>query len=124
MYFTRQVEEILKADPSSAQASLKALKERLLQQLSAYTSHDLSNELLLQLKVKALVLDLIHNVDVIDQLIEFGTTQLGEWQWQKQLRFYINSKGKCAVRMCDAEVRYRATCVVLVCRCAGVSCRL
>ncbi len=54
--------------------------------------------------MKALVLDLIHNIDVVDQLIAHGTTQLGEWQWQKQLRFYINAKGKCAVRMVDAEV--------------------
>ena len=51
------------------------------------------------------MLDLIHNVDVLDQLIAAGTHQLGEWQWQKQLRFYINARGKCAVRMCDAEVR-------------------
>ena len=59
----------------------------------------------LQLKVKALVLDLIHNIDVVDQLLAHGTVQLGEWQWQKQLRFYINPKGKCIVRMVDAEVR-------------------
>ena len=60
---------------------------------------------ILQLKVKALVLDLIHNIDVVDQLLAHDTVQLGEWQWQKQLRFYINPKGKCIVRMVDAEVR-------------------
>ena len=48
---------------------------------------------------------LIHNIDVVDQLLAHGTVQLGEWQWQKQLRFYINPKGKCIVRMVDAEVR-------------------
>ena len=60
----------------------------------------------LQLKVKALVLDLIHNIDVVDQLVADGTTHIGQWQWQKQMRFYLNSKGKCVARMVDAEIVY------------------
>ncbi len=61
---------------------------------------------IVQLKVKALVLDLIHNIDVVDQLLAFNTTHIGQWQWQKQLRFYLNAKGKCVARMVDAECAY------------------
>ena len=46
IYFTKQAEEILNGDASSVPA-LEALKGRLLDQLSSYTSHDLSNEPLL-----------------------------------------------------------------------------
>jgi hypothetical protein len=59
-----------------------------------------------QLKVKALVLDLIHNMDVVEQLVSNSVMHLGHWQWQKQLRFYVNAKGKCTGRMCDAECVY------------------
>lgn len=105
IYFTRQAEEILTGDGTSRNA-LEALKGRLLEQLAAYTGHDLSSEPLLSLKVKALVLDLIHNIDVVDQLLATNTTHVGQWQWQKQLRFYLNSKGKCVARMVDAECVY------------------
>jgi hypothetical protein len=48
VYFTRQVEEVLKGDHASAPGSLRALRERLMGQLTAYTAHDLSSEPLLQ----------------------------------------------------------------------------
>lgn len=40
----------------------------LRQLLEEYTSYDLSSRPLMQLKIKALVLDLVHNMDVVDQL--------------------------------------------------------
>ncbi len=50
VYFTRQAEEVLRGDPSAAPAGLRALRERLMAQLAAYTSHDLSSEPLLQVR--------------------------------------------------------------------------
>jgi hypothetical protein len=47
VYFTRQVEEVLKGDASS-RTGLLSLKDRLTDQLNSYTSHDLSSEPLLQ----------------------------------------------------------------------------
>ena len=61
---------------------------------------------LVTLKVKALVLDLIHHMDVVDQLIAAGTSSAGEWQWRKQLRFGAGADGKVTIHMVSASFDY------------------
>eukprot|EP00753_Platysulcus_tardus_P014516 PLAT4386.4.p1 GENE.PLAT4386.4~~PLAT4386.4.p1 ORF type:complete len:4448 (-),score=2754.09 PLAT4386.4:79-13422(-) len=56
------------------------------------------------LKVKSLVLDLIHNRDVVTMLADCGAT-IGDWEWQMQLRFYMVD-GSCQARMVDASMAY------------------
>ena len=41
----------------------------------------------LELKLKALIMDSIHFIDVVQQLLAAGTRSTKEWQWQKQLRW-------------------------------------
>lgn len=41
------------------------------QLLDQYTVYDLSSRPLMQLKIKALVLDLVHSMDVVDQLQKY-----------------------------------------------------
>lgn len=43
----------------------------LRQLLEQYTLYDLSSRPLMQLKIKALVLDLVHSMDVVDQLQKY-----------------------------------------------------
>lgn len=50
------------------QGNVGGLMTSLRQLLEEYTSYDLSSRPLMQLKIKALVLDLVHNMDVVDQL--------------------------------------------------------
>ena len=40
----------------------------------------------LERKLKALIMDCIHFIDVDQQLLAAGTSSTKEWQWQKQLR--------------------------------------
>lgn len=40
----------------------------------------------------ALTLDLIHNIDILDQLIDSATTDTAAWPWQRQLRFYLRPR--------------------------------
>lgn len=40
----------------------------------------------LEHKLKALLLDTIHHIDVIEELIEANVTDVWDWNWQKQLR--------------------------------------
>ena len=63
--------------------------------LESYTSVDLSSEgskesqidsHVLELKLKALILDTIHNIDVVNSLIRASITSILDWEWQKQLR--------------------------------------
>ncbi|KAF1331188.1 Dynein heavy chain, partial [Globisporangium splendens] len=62
------------------------LKRSLQDTLRELTSLDLSTELLMSLKVKALVLDLVHHIDVCDQLLATNCWSTTDWIWQKQLR--------------------------------------
>lgn len=50
------------------QGNVGGLMVPLRQLLEQYTAYDLSSRPLMQLKIKALVLDLVHSMDVVDQL--------------------------------------------------------
>lgn len=59
------------------------------------------------LKVKALILDVIHNIEIIQLLQQKNVSNVQEWWWQKQLRFGINPKSKaCIVQMIDTVFDY------------------
>ena len=60
-------------------------------QLESYTSVDLGESgdvesQVQDLKLKALILDTIHNMDVIHYLLKANARNPLEWIWQKQLR--------------------------------------
>lgn len=54
--------------PKPFQVNVGGLMAPLRQLLGQYTSYDLSSRPLMQVKIKALVLDLVHSMDVVDQL--------------------------------------------------------
>ncbi len=54
-------------------------------------------------------MDLIHSIEVARLLADNKVTSLDSWLWQKQLRFYMNDKGKIVVLMTDATFNYRFT---------------
>ena len=72
---------------------------------STQVEGDQAEARVLRLKLKALILDVIHMIEVVDALIAADTAALTEWMWQKQLRYYVVG-GKAVVRMCDAEFDY------------------
>lgn len=77
--------------------------------LETYTSTDYNDRemAVMQLKMKALVLDAIHFRDVVDELEASKATSTQDWAWMKQLRYYATQQGQsCVVRMADAEVDY------------------
>lgn len=67
-------------------------------------------------KLSALILDLVHSIDIVDQLIQSDSASSRDWLWQRQLRFYVadnnsqlSSKDlhlEPRVQMVDAEFRY------------------
>lgn len=44
------------------------------------------NSIILEHKLKALLLDTIHHINVIEELIDANVTDVNDWIWQKQLR--------------------------------------
>ncbi|XP_015834463.1 cytoplasmic dynein 2 heavy chain 1 [Tribolium castaneum] len=61
---------------------------------------------ILELKLKALLLDTIHHIDVLGELLDVNATKTTDWVWQKQLRFYSNSLGEITVKMANARMDY------------------
>ena len=41
----------------------------------------------MELKLKALIMDCIHLIDMVQQLLAADTRSTQEWQWQKQIRW-------------------------------------
>uniref|UniRef100_A0A5K4FDN9 Cytoplasmic dynein 2 heavy chain 1 n=1 Tax=Schistosoma mansoni TaxID=6183 RepID=A0A5K4FDN9_SCHMA len=53
--------------------------------------HDSTLSRLQSCKLSSLILDTIHSIDIIDQLIQNGAVTPKDWLWQRQLRFYMNN---------------------------------
>lgn len=102
-----QIRFCTQAEEAIARGTVADLKRGLLDTLRELTSLDLSTEPLLALKVKALVLDLVHHIDVCDQLVTASCRSVNDWVWQKQLRFGLEGGNKqCRIRMNDAAFDY------------------
>ncbi|KAI6079846.1 Cytoplasmic dynein 2 heavy chain 1 [Aix galericulata] len=104
--FTEDVESAIKDH------NLQQLELELMAKLEHYTSIDTSMEDsgntesgILELKLKALILDIIHNIDLVKQLNQAQVHSAEDWAWKKQLRFYMKDQ-KCYVQMVDAELQY------------------
>ena len=58
--------------------------------------------------MKALILDIIHNISVVDELLADGIVQSrqpNDWMWYKQLRYALDGQN-LQVGMCDAFFDY------------------
>ncbi|RXM28913.1 Cytoplasmic dynein 2 heavy chain 1 [Acipenser ruthenus] len=105
--FTEDVENAIQVH------KLQQLEVDLMAKLDHYTGVDTRNEdsgqtdvSVLQLKLKALILDIIHNIDIVKQLQEAEVSSKEDWAWKKQLRFYMKQDKKCYIQMVDAEFHY------------------
>ena len=75
-------------------------------QLESFTSVDVQGANVLELKLKALIMDTIHNIEVVEMLSDLQVASVGDWKWQKQLRYCIARSGTAVMRMVDAEFNY------------------
>ena len=88
-----QVHFSKKAEAAITRGTLPALRDELRNQLQEYTSFDIEGMRVMQLKVQSLVLDLIHSIDVVEQLQAEFCGSVGQWAWQRQLRYYEQGRG-------------------------------
>ena len=93
------------------QGKLQNYKQDLQKQLESYTSFDNKGDSLLFSKVKALILDIIHNISVVDDLLSDNIVQSkqpNDWMWYKQLRYSLEAQNNAPtlVGMCDAFFDY------------------
>ncbi|ESO93665.1 hypothetical protein LOTGIDRAFT_209197 [Lottia gigantea] len=103
--FTQNCEEAIQSN------NLRVYLQELEGQLESYTSVDMSagqdvEAKVLELKLKALILDTIHSIDVVRELMTANIRKTSEWLWMKQLRVNMRKDGVCVLRMVDAEFEY------------------
>jgi len=103
---TEQVHFTQRCETHMKNGTLKPYLDVLRGTLKIYTQMDLVGTPLLRKKVMSLLIDLMHLIDVVDLLIREKTSDLDDWMWTKQLRFYKNPDGFVVVRMVDAELNY------------------
>lgn len=58
------------------------------------------------LRAKVLVVDLVHYLDVLAQLIKAKASDAGHWAWVKQLRYYVERGDSVRVSMADSDMQY------------------
>ena len=101
--FTKDVENAI------ANSKLNDLKLELEKSLSQLTSLDgsIRPDGVQQIQIKSLVLDAIHFVAVVDELLlaDDVNQNVQSWHWQKQLRYYY-AAGSVRVCMGCSEVNY------------------
>lgn len=105
IHFTRRTEGAMRE--SASQGGMTKHKANLQAQLRELTSFSARNtDAVMDLKLKALIMDLIHNIEVADMLAREQITQDSDWLWRKQLRFYLSNEGLATIKMVDAFFRY------------------
>ncbi|XP_059389920.1 dynein cytoplasmic 2 heavy chain 1 isoform X1 [Carassius carassius] len=103
--FTADVENAIR------QQNLHQLELELTTKLENYIGvdtnmDDTAESRVLQLKLKALILDVIHNISVVQSLREAQIDNTDDWIWKKQLRFYLTADQRCSIQMVDADFSY------------------
>ncbi|XP_013869519.1 cytoplasmic dynein 2 heavy chain 1 [Austrofundulus limnaeus] len=105
--FAEDVERAMK------EQNLHQLEVELNSKLEHYTTvetssddHSNTESSILQLKLKALILDIIHNISMVKQLNQAGVIGADHWAWKKQLRFYMGTDKCCHIHMVDAQFSY------------------
>lgn len=94
-----QVQFTERCETAIRSKSLQEFSIEMESQLDSYANTDMSGDdgdaasKVLELKCKALILDTIHAIDVVETLMKNNVNSTEDWLWQKQLRFYIE-KGR------------------------------
>lgn len=98
-----------RAEDAIRNGQLERFYQEIQQVLEKYTNVPVTTDTVegqvTDLKYKALIMDTIHNMDVVQQLKDERVKNLFDWLWQKQLRFYLENN-RAIIRMVDAQFNY------------------
>ena len=62
---------------------------------------------LTQLKIRALLFDMVHHVTTVEYLIKHNVTNLNDWHWLQQIKFYYNARTEMiTIKVVNAEFEY------------------
>ncbi|ALC40164.1 btv [Drosophila busckii] len=102
LHFTRQTEKAI------GSVTLAKLQQQLQAEIThlAILKQRAGHSSLMSLKLRALLLDLVHYRGVVEQLQQQNVTKPSDWPWLSQLRYYLDDKRQLWVRMVYAEFAY------------------
>jgi dynein heavy chain 2 len=100
VHFTKKAETGIQA------GKLVEFKKEMNEKLSSLTSSKAKLKGLSQLKLKNLILDTVHNITVVENLIAKNVRALDEWEWFRQLKYFFNKSEDVMVSMGKAEFNY------------------
>ncbi|XP_055534643.1 cytoplasmic dynein 2 heavy chain 1 [Wyeomyia smithii] len=99
--FTRRTEKAISA------MQLSDLKHQIQNDITRYSAllHK-SSDPLMKIKLRALLIDLVYQTTTVDYLSDHNVTNLQDWHWLQQLKFYVDRTGIVNVKMVYAEFEY------------------
>jgi dynein heavy chain 2 len=66
-----------------------------------------SENSLTQLKIRALLFDMVHHVTTVEYLTKHNVTNLNDWHWLQQIKFYYNTRNEAiTIKSVNAEFEY------------------
>lgn len=99
--FTKQTERSISS--MNLQSHLKSIKN----DIDYLTNVPLNSCNLTKIKVRSLLMDLVHYATIVQQLIDENVTNPQDWCWVQQMKFYLNSTNKLVnIKMVYAEFEY------------------
>lgn len=85
------------------QSHLKTIKNEIVQ----YTTNMNAVDDLTKIKIRSILLDLVHQATIVQQMIDENVITLQDWHWIQQMKFYLNPNTKLVtVKMVHAEFDY------------------
>lgn len=58
------------------------------------------------LKIRSILIDLVHHAAIVEHLIANNVTNIQDWCWLQQIKYYMNSNQIVVVKMVYAEFEY------------------
>ena len=100
--FTSKLEKSIQT--MSLQSTLSSLKT----DISNFSLHlQKAENPLTQLKIRALLFDMVHHITTVEYLIKHNVTNLNDWHWLQQIKFYYNPRNETiAIKVVNAEFEY------------------
>ena len=115
---TRAIQFTKQAEKAIQTMTLQKLLQQLNAEITKYSTwkHQ-THDMLLQMKLRSLLFDLVHYVTVVEELIQNNTMHVNDWHWLAQLKFYLGgdsgsvnfkeaTRTSVVMRMVYAEFEY------------------
>lgn len=97
-----------KLEKSIMSMSLPATLNKIKNEINTFTMMlQSSKDILTQLKIRALLFDFVYQVTTVEYLMKHNITNINDWHWMQQLKFYINTRtDEINIKIVNAEFEY------------------